>query len=62
MLVPFFFPVNDVELCLHGMSRSGNHAVIEWIQSMYSDPVDFWNNANNPPRKLIFHSEVSAAS
>ena len=57
MLVPFFLMVNDVEICFHGMARSGNHAVIDWIASMYPGKVDYWNNVADCPRKLIFRKK-----
>lgn len=57
MLVPFFFPVNDIEICFHGMARSGNHAVLDWIASMYPGKVDFWNNVATLPFKLWFRKK-----
>jgi hypothetical protein len=57
MLVPFFFTVNDIEICFHGMARSGNHAIMEWIMSMYPHKVDLWNCVGNIPQKFFFRQK-----
>lgn len=57
MIVPFFFIVNDIEICFHGMARSGNHAVIDWISSMSQAKVDYWNNVAKCPMKLGFRKK-----
>ncbi len=57
MIVPFFFPVNNIEICFHGMARSGNHAVINWILSMYPGTTHFWNAATNVPKKYFFRQK-----
>ncbi|MGK7886785.1 MAG: hypothetical protein AB4057_19425 [Crocosphaera sp.] len=54
MIVPFFFPVNNIEICFHGMARSGNHAVIDWILSMYPGETHFWNSTSKVPKKYFF--------
>ncbi|MGK7957777.1 MAG: hypothetical protein AB4063_21380 [Crocosphaera sp.] len=54
MIVPFFLPVNHIEVCFHGMARSGNHAVINWILSMYPGKTDFWNTTSKVPKKYFF--------
>lgn len=54
MICPFFLTVNDTEICFHGMARSGNHAVIDWITSMYSHKVDYWNNVAKVPKKYFY--------
>lgn len=57
MIVPFFLPVNNIEVCFHGMARSGNHAVINWIISMYPEKTDFWNNVANVSPKIFFRQK-----
>ncbi|MEM6256649.1 MAG: hypothetical protein AAF821_27415 [Cyanobacteria bacterium P01_D01_bin.156] len=57
MFTPFFLVVNDIEICFHGMARSGNHAVIDWIINMSPNPVDYWNNVAKCPRKLFFRQK-----
>jgi hypothetical protein len=54
MIVPFFFTVNNIEICFHGMARSGNHAVIDWIISMCPDQVNYWNNVGKIPKKYFY--------
>ena len=57
MIIPFFMLVNKVEICFHGMSRSGNHAVLDWLKSMYPGKVDYWNNVAELPVKLWFQKK-----
>ncbi len=57
MIVPFFFTINQVEICFHGMARSGNHAVIDWITSMCPAKVDYWNNVAEIPQKYFFQQK-----
>ena len=36
--------INEVEIRVAGMRRSGNHAIINWLVSHYNDSVCFLNN------------------
>ncbi|MDC0834928.1 hypothetical protein POG22_18245 [Geitlerinema sp. CS-897] len=56
-IVPFFLIVNEIEICFHGMARSGNHAAIDWIIGMSPHPVDYWNNVANCPKKIFFRKK-----
>lgn len=59
MIVPFFVTVNQVEFCFHGMARtrSGNHAIIDWLISMCPEKVDYWNNVAEIYPKYFFKSK-----
>ncbi|HAC64415.1 MAG TPA: hypothetical protein DCF68_12955 [Cyanothece sp. UBA12306] len=57
MFTPFLLKVNNFEICFHGMARSGNHAIIDWIISMYPEKVDFWNCVGNIKKKIIFRKK-----
>ncbi|NET27750.1 hypothetical protein [Okeania sp. SIO1I7] len=36
--------VNQKEIRIIGMRRTGNHAIINWIQNQHTGKVEFWNN------------------
>lgn len=40
-------PANDLEIAFWGLRRSGNHAVIAWIVSLFEGPVGFFNDLNH---------------
>lgn len=35
---------NETEIVFHSLGRSGSHAIINWIASMFKEPVYFFNN------------------
>lgn len=57
MIVPFFSLVNRKDISFHGMARSGNHAVIDWIKSMHPEKTDHWNTVDDIPMKFVFRQK-----
>jgi len=37
---------NENEVAIHSLGRSGSHAIINWIASMFKEPVYFFNNCS----------------
>lgn len=35
---------NENEIAVHSLGRSGSHAIVNWIASMFTEPVYFFNN------------------
>lgn len=42
---------NEYEIRVWGLKRSGNHAIINWIASLFDKPVYFFNNCGIYPEK-----------
>ena len=40
-------PTNELEIAFWGLRRSGNHAVIAWIVSLFEGPVGYFNDLNH---------------
>jgi len=39
---------NENEITIHSLGRSGSHAIVNWIASMFEEPVFFFNNCHAP--------------
>ena len=35
---------NENEIVMHSLGRSGSHAIVNWIASMFKEPIYFFNN------------------
>lgn len=35
---------NENEIVIHSLGRSGSHAIVNWVSSMFKEPVYFFNN------------------
>lgn len=43
---------NDIEVRVWGLARSGNHAIISWLASLFDEPVWFFNCIESRRRNL----------